>query len=41
MDTLTKVQQKYKGVRKIERRNILPKKQTQHINEGIVHRKKS
>lgn len=41
MCNLTKVQQKYKGVRRIERRPLTSKKQPTNYPENYVHRIKS
>ena len=41
MCNLTKVQQKYKGVRQIERRPLIAKKQTTNYPENYVHIKKA
>ena len=37
---ITKVQQKYKGVRRIERRPLTSKKQTTNYPDNYVHKKK-
>jgi hypothetical protein len=37
---ITKIDQKYKGCRRIERRLLIPKKQKTKYPEDYVHRKK-